>query len=108
MELSEAKDKAPDVRTKRLFVTGKSASSLTYIINKKVWHESISVCLSLSLPLPYIILIVFIGLSFYTSEKTLRAAFEGFGELVEGLKLCIDKSSLCSLFNSYQTILYSL
>lgn len=24
------------------------------------------------------------GLSFYTSEKTLRAAFEGFGELVEG------------------------
>jgi len=25
-----------------------------------------------------------LGLSFYTSEKTLRAAFEGFGELVEG------------------------
>jgi hypothetical protein len=25
------------------------------------------------------------GLSFYTSEKTLRAAFEGFGELVEGI-----------------------
>ncbi|KAK7814623.1 organelle rrm domain-containing protein 1, partial [Quercus suber] len=25
------------------------------------------------------------GLSFYTSEKTLRAAFEGFGELVEGM-----------------------
>jgi len=25
------------------------------------------------------------GLSFYTSEKTLRAAFEPFGELVEGV-----------------------
>uniref|UniRef100_A0A2P2KS50 Uncharacterized protein LOC105125466 n=1 Tax=Rhizophora mucronata TaxID=61149 RepID=A0A2P2KS50_RHIMU len=30
------------------------------------------------------------GLSFYTSEKTLRAAFEGFGELVEGT-LCISQ-----------------
>lgn len=29
-------------------------------------------------------LILLTGLSFYTSEKTLRAAFEGFGELVEG------------------------
>lgn len=31
------------------------------------------------------------GLSFYTSEKTLRAAFEGFGELLEGryLHLCV-------------------
>ncbi|XVE90863.1 hypothetical protein DITRI_Ditri20bG0110400 [Diplodiscus trichospermus] len=28
------------------------------------------------------------GLSFYTSEKTLRAHFEGFGELVEG-RLCV-------------------
>jgi hypothetical protein len=26
-----------------------------------------------------------VGLSFYTSEKTLREAFEPFGELVEGL-----------------------
>lgn len=25
-----------------------------------------------------------LGLSFYTSEKTLRAAFEGFGQLVQG------------------------
>lgn len=25
------------------------------------------------------------GLSFYTSEKTLRSHFEGFGELVEGI-----------------------
>lgn len=25
------------------------------------------------------------GLSFYTSKKTLRAAFEGFGELIEGI-----------------------
>ncbi|XP_057472029.1 organelle RRM domain-containing protein 1, chloroplastic isoform X2 [Actinidia eriantha] len=32
------------------------------------------------------------GLSFYTSEKTLRAAFEGFGELVE-VKIIIDKIS---------------
>ncbi|CAL5209132.1 unnamed protein product [Lathyrus oleraceus] len=32
------------------------------------------------------------GLSFYTSEKTLRAAFEGFGELVE-VKVIIDKIS---------------
>ncbi|KAI5343844.1 hypothetical protein L3X38_011720 [Prunus dulcis] len=30
------------------------------------------------------------GLSFYTSEKTLRAAFEGFGELVE-VKIIMDK-----------------
>lgn len=29
--------------------------------------------------------LLLIGLSFYTSEKTLRAAFEGFGELVEGI-----------------------
>ncbi|CAK8573058.1 unnamed protein product [Lathyrus sativus] len=32
------------------------------------------------------------GLSFYTSEKTLRTAFEGFGELVE-VKVIIDKIS---------------
>lgn len=32
------------------------------------------------------------GLSFYTSEKTLRAAFEGFGELVQ-VKVIIDKIS---------------
>ncbi|XP_016650227.1 PREDICTED: glycine-rich RNA-binding protein 4, mitochondrial-like isoform X2 [Prunus mume] len=32
------------------------------------------------------------GLSFYTSEKTLRAAFEGFGELVE-VKIMMDKIS---------------
>ncbi|RZB88211.1 Organelle RRM domain-containing protein 1, chloroplastic [Glycine soja] len=32
------------------------------------------------------------GLSFYTSEKTLRAAFEGFGELVE-VKVITDKIS---------------
>ncbi|KAF7820367.1 organelle RRM domain-containing protein 1, chloroplastic [Senna tora] len=32
------------------------------------------------------------GLSFYTSEKTLRAAFEGFGELVE-VKVIMDKIS---------------
>ncbi|XP_058751730.1 organelle RRM domain-containing protein 1, chloroplastic-like [Vicia villosa] len=32
------------------------------------------------------------GLSFYTSEKTLRAAFESFGELVE-VKVIIDKIS---------------
>ncbi|XP_071732993.1 organelle RRM domain-containing protein 1, chloroplastic-like, partial [Rutidosis leptorrhynchoides] len=32
------------------------------------------------------------GLSFYTSEKTLRAAFEGFGELVE-VKIIMDKIS---------------
>ncbi|XP_020091044.1 uncharacterized protein LOC109712035 isoform X2 [Ananas comosus] len=43
----------PDVKTKRLFVT---------------------------------------GLSFYTSEKTLRAAFEGFGELIE-VKIIMDKIS---------------
>ncbi|WOL13753.1 hypothetical protein Cni_G22531 [Canna indica] len=32
------------------------------------------------------------GLSFYTSEKTLHAAFEGFGELVE-VKIIMDKIS---------------
>ncbi|CAB4268676.1 unnamed protein product [Prunus armeniaca] len=32
------------------------------------------------------------GLSFFTSEKTLRAAFEGFGELVE-VKIIMDKIS---------------
>ncbi|KAK8967458.1 hypothetical protein KSP40_PGU014251 [Platanthera guangdongensis] len=48
-----SKASLPDVKTKRLFVT---------------------------------------GLSFYTSEKTLRAAFEGFGELVE-VKVIIDKIS---------------
>ncbi|XP_062091801.1 organelle RRM domain-containing protein 1, chloroplastic [Humulus lupulus] len=32
------------------------------------------------------------GLSFYTSEKTLRAAFEGFGELVE-VRIIMDKIS---------------
>ncbi|KAG6478746.1 hypothetical protein ZIOFF_062190 [Zingiber officinale] len=32
------------------------------------------------------------GLSFYTSEKTLRAAFEGFGQLVE-VKIIMDKIS---------------
>ncbi|XP_077236124.1 RNA-binding (RRM/RBD/RNP motifs) family protein [Tasmannia lanceolata] len=32
------------------------------------------------------------GLSFYTSEKTLRAAFEGFGELVD-VKIIMDKIS---------------
>ncbi|MCL7036132.1 hypothetical protein MKW94_006897 [Papaver nudicaule] len=32
------------------------------------------------------------GLSFYTSEKTLRAAFESFGDLVE-LKILMDKIS---------------
>ncbi|KAK7818662.1 organelle rrm domain-containing protein 1 [Quercus suber] len=32
------------------------------------------------------------GLSFYTSEKTLRAAFEGFGELVE-VKIIMDTIS---------------
>ncbi|KAL3649666.1 RNA recognition motif [Castilleja foliolosa] len=32
------------------------------------------------------------GLSFYTSEKTLRSAFEGFGELVE-VKIIMDKIS---------------
>ncbi|XP_021825763.1 organelle RRM domain-containing protein 1, chloroplastic-like [Prunus avium] len=32
------------------------------------------------------------GLSFYKSEKTLRAAFEGFGELVE-VKIIMDKIS---------------
>ncbi|ESR49869.1 Organelle RRM domain-containing protein 1 [Citrus sinensis] len=32
------------------------------------------------------------GLSFYTSEKTLRAAFEGFGKLVE-VKIIMDKIS---------------
>jgi len=32
------------------------------------------------------------GLSFYTSEKTLRAAFEGYGELVE-VKIIMDKIS---------------
>ncbi|KAF3331495.1 polyadenylate-binding protein [Carex littledalei] len=53
VEFSEAKDQAPDVTTKRLFVT---------------------------------------GLSFYTSEKTLRAAFEGFGELVE-VKIIMDRIS---------------
>ncbi|KAJ0981353.1 hypothetical protein J5N97_009608 [Dioscorea zingiberensis] len=49
---SEA-NQTPDVRTKRLFVT---------------------------------------GLSFYTSEKTLRAAFESYGELVE-VKIIMDKIS---------------
>ncbi|XP_042433328.1 organelle RRM domain-containing protein 1, chloroplastic-like [Zingiber officinale] len=52
--LSEAEAKqVPNIRTKRLFVT---------------------------------------GLSFYTSEKTLRAAFEGFGQLVE-VKIIMDKIS---------------
>ncbi|KAI4305621.1 hypothetical protein L6164_028977 [Bauhinia variegata] len=32
------------------------------------------------------------GLSFYTSEKTLRAAFEGFGDIVE-VKVIMDKIS---------------
>lgn len=50
---SSGTNKMPDVKTKRLFVT---------------------------------------GLSFYTSEKTLRAAFEGFGELVE-VKIIMDKIS---------------
>lgn len=38
-----------------------------------------------------------IGLSFYTSEKTLRAAFEGFGELVEG-------TSLVALIKFFRTV----
>ncbi|EHA8586439.1 organelle RRM domain-containing protein 1, chloroplastic [Cocos nucifera] len=50
---SSGTNRIPDVRTKRLFVT---------------------------------------GLSFYTSEKTLRAAFVGFGELVE-VKIIMDKIS---------------
>ncbi|KAJ6839611.1 polyadenylate-binding protein, cytoplasmic and nuclear [Iris pallida] len=52
-ELDESSERAPNVKTKRLFVT---------------------------------------GLSFYTSEKTLRAAFEPFGELVE-VKIIMDKIS---------------
>uniref|UniRef100_A0A1D1ZF28 DAG protein, chloroplastic n=2 Tax=Anthurium amnicola TaxID=1678845 RepID=A0A1D1ZF28_9ARAE len=50
---SPEKDHVPNIKTKRLFVT---------------------------------------GLSFYTSEKTLRAAFEAFGELVE-VKIIMDKIS---------------
>ncbi|OVA03584.1 RNA recognition motif domain [Macleaya cordata] len=49
----DSSDTAPNIKTKRLFIT---------------------------------------GLSFYTSEKTLRAAFEGFGELVE-VKIIMDKIS---------------
>lgn len=44
------------------------------------------------------------GLSFYTSEKTLRAAFEGFGELVE-VKIIMDKISKRS--KGYAFIEYS-
>lgn len=51
--LESEENQTPDVKTKRLFVT---------------------------------------GLSFYTSEKTLRAAFEGYGELVE-VKIIMDKIS---------------
>ncbi|XP_009789757.1 organelle RRM domain-containing protein 1, chloroplastic [Nicotiana sylvestris] len=46
------------------------------------------------------------GLSFYTSEKTLRAAFEGFGELVE-VKIIMDKISKRSkgyAFVEYTTV----
>ncbi|KAK7268393.1 hypothetical protein RIF29_21091 [Crotalaria pallida] len=46
------------------------------------------------------------GLSFYTSEKTLRAAFEGFGELVE-VKVIMDKISKRSkgyAFIEYTTV----
>lgn len=32
-----------------------------------------------------------VGLSFYTSEKTLRAAFEPFGELVEGKSIFYNR-----------------
>ncbi|KAJ8557605.1 hypothetical protein K7X08_003230 [Anisodus acutangulus] len=46
------------------------------------------------------------GLSFYTSEKTLRAAFEGYGELVE-VKIIMDKISKRSkgyAFIEYTTV----
>ncbi|GFP95824.1 glycine-rich RNA-binding protein 4 mitochondrial [Phtheirospermum japonicum] len=46
------------------------------------------------------------GLSFYTSEKTLRSAFEGFGELVE-VKIIMDKISKRSkgyAFLEYTTV----
>ncbi|CAN4114391.1 unnamed protein product [Withania somnifera] len=46
------------------------------------------------------------GLSFYTSEKTLRAAFEGYGELVE-VKIIMDKISKRSkgyAFVEYTTV----
>ncbi|XP_019181841.1 PREDICTED: uncharacterized protein LOC109176899 isoform X2 [Ipomoea nil] len=46
------------------------------------------------------------GLSFYTSEKTLRAAFEGYGEIVE-VKIIMDKISKRSkgyAFVEYTTV----
>ena len=49
------------------------------------------------------------GLSFYTSEKTLRAAFEGFGELVEGsfvLNLFVKTQCLKQINSSFGLLIF--
>lgn len=50
------------------------------------------ICWILSFFIVYLFFFLHPGLSFYTSEKTLRAAFEGFGDLVQGTLFNIAKS----------------
>ncbi|KAL0899507.1 hypothetical protein Bca101_083468 [Brassica carinata] len=80
---SRESSESPPVKTKKLFITGMGTLEI--------------VC-KLLVTLQNLLTDTFstasedIRLSFYTSEKTLRAAFEGFGELVE-VKIIMDKIS---------------
>ena len=47
-----------------------------------------------------------VGLSFYTSEKTLRAAFEPFGELVEGKFIFYNRKNSLHTFRSFLDLAY--
>ena len=79
---------AADIKTKRLFVTGEAQHILFVHFSSFVYSCIISISLFRSfsiLTVPNFCVHCMAGLSFYTSEKTLRAAFEPFGELVEGL-----------------------
>lgn len=77
-----------DIKTKRLFVTGEAQHILFVRFSSFVYSYIICIPLFRSisiLTVPNFCVQCIAGLSFYTSEKTLRAAFEPFGELVEGL-----------------------
>lgn len=79
-------------------------SSLLYILSSDLYFRILSFfflgCLFLLLNISsqvvtfFFFFIIRTGLSFYTSEKTLRAAFEGFGELVQGTLCNITKQVL--------------
>ncbi|KAH1230296.1 Organelle RRM domain-containing protein 1, chloroplastic [Glycine max] len=64
---------------------------LLHLLNLLV-GEKVILCSALLASIAYVVTYKIVGLSFYTSEKTLRAAFEGFGELVE-VKVITDKIS---------------